>query len=155
MLFKKVICLCLSEFIYYFSLIQVKIHYTFYRQQVHAQSSAAEHSATSLISHQPALHAYSVYYITLAIRISVMLSTNFIWWMLDYRDQGCKYITYIAYFCVVYKRVCISFGLGGGGVEHYVTCVEWIGLKSMIYAHNFSNLIVLWSFFNDNSIWKL
>lgn len=115
MLFKKVICLCLSEFIYYFSLIQVKIHYTFYRQQVHAQSSAAEHSATSLISHQPALHAYSVYNITLAIRISVMLSTNFIWWMLDYRDQGCKYITYIAYFCVVYKRVCISFGLGGGG----------------------------------------
>lgn len=72
-------------------------------------------SATSLISHQPALHAYSVYNITLAIRISVMLSTNFIWWMLDYRDQGCKYITYIAYFCVVYKRVCISFGLGGGG----------------------------------------
>lgn len=115
MLFKKVICLCISEFIYYFSLIQVKIHYTFYRQQVHAQSSAAEHSATSLISHQPALHAYSVYNITLAIRISVMLSTNFIWWMLDYRDQGCKYITYIAYFCVVYKRVCISFGLGGGG----------------------------------------
>lgn len=55
MLFKKVICLCISEFIYYFSLIQVKIHYTFYRQQVHAQSSAAEHSATSLISHQPAL----------------------------------------------------------------------------------------------------
>lgn len=124
MLFKKLICLCISEFIYYFSLIQVKIHYTFYRQQVHAQSSAAEHSATSLISHQPALHAYSVYYITLAIRISVMLSTNFIWWMLDYRDQGCKYITYIAYFCVVYKRVCISFGLGGGGVEHYLqlTC---------------------------------
>lgn len=115
MLFKKVICLCISEFIYYFSLIQVKIHYTFYRQQVHAQSSAAEHSATSLISHQPALHAYSVYNITLAIRISVMLSTNFIWWMLDYRDQGCKYITYIAYFCVVYKRVCISFGLGVGG----------------------------------------
>lgn len=115
MLSKKVICLCISEFIYYFSLIQVKIHYTFYRQQVHAQSSAAEHSATSLISHQPALHAYSVYNITLAIRISVMLSTNFIWWMLDYRDQGCKYITYIAYFCVVYKRVCISFGLGGGG----------------------------------------
>lgn len=115
MLFKKVICLCISEFIYYFSLIKVKIHYTFYRQQVHAQSSAAEHSATSLISHQPALHAYSVYNITLAIRISVMLSTNFIWWMLDYRDQGCKYITYIAYFCVVYKRVCISFGLGGGG----------------------------------------
>lgn len=115
MLFKKVICLCISEFIYYFSLIKVKIHYTFYRQQVHAQSSAAEHSATSLISHQPALHAYSVYNITLAIRISVMLSTNFIWWMLDYRDQGCKYITYIAYFCVVYKRVCISFGLGGVG----------------------------------------
>lgn len=80
MLFKKLICLCISEFIYYFSLIQVKIHYTFYRQQVHAQSSAAEHSATSLISHQPALHAYrpSVYNITLAIRISVMLSTNFI-----------------------------------------------------------------------------
>lgn len=45
MLFKKVICLCISEFIYYFSVIQVKMHYTFYRQQVHAQSSAAEHSS--------------------------------------------------------------------------------------------------------------
>lgn len=138
MLFKKVICLCILEFIYYFSLIQVKIHYTFYRQQVHAQASAAEHSAISLISHQPALHAYSVYNITLAIRISVMLSTNFIWWMLDYRDQGCKYITYIAYFCVVYKRVCISFGLGGGylcgmnRLEEYDLCTQFLKLNSVM-----------------------
>lgn len=66
---------------------------TFYRQQVHAhmhkpvQLTTNDATNISPCSHQHALHVqqtrlctigYSVYNITLAIRFSVMLSTNFI-----------------------------------------------------------------------------